>query len=946
MSPGLLDRHMACHATMDTLTQLGVPAAPAPGQALHFDPTAAARAPRGEQAAPAAPAAARIVAGRCHCPHCPKTFSRTSNLQRHCERAHAANRPERFSCPRCNVWRTSYELLCDHYRSKHGQARACDRCCSAFDCPQVFRSHRCVALENATFLCVYCRETFTSPGARTRHFQSCRWRANHVDLVSGRAPAVAPAPPVLDGGGAGADNGHSEDDDEDEHQQQQQQTDKDAGWTTMFSVHDKAQVHTLPLADQVDIDAALIAYKQRLIEKLAQCLDESSGGLKWWLVTNIECRREIPGDEEGQLVVETAEKSLRSGLQRLLKVPESIPEQIETAILEVLNNAEQIYLEGSNWVIGAVLSLDLNTADYRPVVGSREESGGSFMPVPDWIGKRRKSLLNIANKTDNRCFEYSVLAHIHYKDIRANRHRPAQYRRYLGELNMGDWAPEVYRPMKVANIPKFESMNPNISICVLSAVVEDELDEYENITDDTELAADAAHSYPAAACVEPGDVHDADLEGRKRNRRIIVKYCTKEKKQHHVTLLLLDNEVTGRSHYVLVTDFHSFMSCGRKWNNRIEFCSYCLNPIWPRNEGNGKVSKLAEHEAVCRTLGAQRVDYMPGSACFDQSQFKKCQLDYFNAYYDFECALPKVEETPDGTPRKTQRTQRHVPVAFSILVTNVHGDLVQMVTKHGTEEDDVAGMFLTEAFRLEAELYERRPNYPIHMSDDQIEQHEAATVCYLCRKPFSETEPRLAKCADHDHNLQFHSYIGAAHNKCNGAKKRESRLTFWAHNAQRYDMHCVFKALISHPMLVGKSIDVLPTTHDSYKSATIHINRKQRRSIKFLDSFNFVSASLDTISTSLSPHDLFMLYQVYPNKRLRDLLMRKGVYCYEHVQSYQQLVEETQLPGIDAFYSSLTGDTVSEEEYERAKAVWSGLGCKTLLDYTVHYLKTDVILLA
>lgn len=269
-----------------------------------------------------------------------------------------------------------------------------------------------------------------------------------------------------------------------------------------------------------------------------------------------------------------------------------------------------------------------------------------------------------------------------------------------------------------------------------------------------------------------------------------------------------------------------------------------------------------------------------------------------------------------------------------------------MVTRHGTEEDDVAGMFLSEAFRLEADLYDKRPNYPIHMSEEQIKQHKAATICYLCRKPFSDSEPSLSKCADHDHNLEINSYVGSAHNKCNAAKKREATLTFWAHNAQRYDMHCVFRALISHPMLVGKSIDVLPTTHDSYKSATIHINRKLRRSIRFLDSFNFISASLDTISTSLSPKDLFLMNQIYPMKSQRDLLLRKGVYCYEHVQSHAQLLDEKELPPIEQFYSSLSGSTVSQEDYERAQAVWKGLQCKTLLDYTLHYLKTDVILLA
>ena len=52
------------------------------------------------------------------------------------------------------------------------------------------------------------------------------------------------------------------------------------------------------------------------------------------------------------------------------------------------------------------------------------------------------------------------------------------------------------------------------------------------------------------------------------------------------------------------------------------------------------------------------------------------------------------------------------------------------------------------------------------------------------------------------------------------------------------------------------------------------------------------------------------------------------------------------LPSIDKFYSRLTGKNISEEVYERAHTIWKLFKCKTLLDYTKLYLKSDVLILS
>ena len=76
-----------------------------------------------------------------------------------------------------------------------------------------------------------------------------------------------------------------------------------------------------------------------------------------------------------------------------------------------------------------------------------------------------------------------------------------------------------------------------------------------------------------------------------------------------------------------------------------------------------------------------------------------------------------------------------------------------------------------------------------------------------------------------------------------------------------------------------------------------------------------------------------------------NLLKQIGVYPCEYIDSLEKL-NETQLPPIEAFYSTLKQETITEEEYQHAQKVWNTFNCQTLLDYHILYLKADVLILA
>ena len=57
------------------------------------------------------------------------------------------------------------------------------------------------------------------------------------------------------------------------------------------------------------------------------------------------------------------------------------------------------------------------------------------------------------------------------------------------------------------------------------------------------------------------------------------------------------------------------------------------------------------------------------------------------------------------------------------------------------------------------------------------------------------------------------------------------------------------------------------------------------------------------------------------------LLLRKGVYLYEYVSSWDKF-EEMKLPPKEAFRSKLNMSDISDHDYERAQKVWKVFGLK------------------
>ena len=142
---------------------------------------------------------------------------------------------------------------------------------------------------------------------------------------------------------------------------------------------------------------------------------------------------------------------------------------------------------------------------------------------------------------------------------------------------------------------------------------------------------------------------------------------------------------------------------------------------------------------------------------------------------------------------------------------------------------------------------------------------------------------------------------------------------------------------------------VLPKNAEKFRTLTLG-------RFKIQDSLEHIPASLDALVRDLNQTKDFtfpILLQMERYKKLSarkrrkgmELLKRKGVFCYEHFQSLEDMKNAKQLPSQDGFYSELTGESISDNDYKFAQDVFRFFKCKNVADYMMLYCTLDVFLL-
>ena len=412
---------------------------------------------------------------------------------------------------------------------------------------------------------------------------------------------------------------------------------------------------------------------------------------------------------------------------------------------------------------------------------------------------------------------------------------------------------------------------------------------------------------------------------------IVPLYHTKAVKEQHISLLLIKEG--EKSHYCLIKDFSKLMAHRTAYGHRMFYCSNCLH-------GFIREDLLTSHQELCYKQKAQKIEFPKEDVTIKFNNIQKQLRVPFVIYADFECFTEKIQGCVNNPGRSnTTKYQKHTPSGFSYVVISSNPKYSRPPVLYRGK--DVVDKFLSCLMDEEQRIVPILKNpMPLKMTAREEQAFQDAHDCHICDKPLGTDRVR-----DHDHLSG--NFRGAAHNKCNLAFKYQKVneklpesyvIPVVFHNLRGYDGHLLMKSVGKYKK---RRLSVIPNNSERYISFTLG-------RLRFIDSFQFLGTSLGNLVTNLAADgaDAFkQLAQYTPDPVKRELLLRKGVYPYDYVDSPAKL-EERALPTKTEFYSVLNQEAISDADYHHAQKVWETFNCQTLGDYHDVYLKSDVLLLA
>ncbi len=427
---------------------------------------------------------------------------------------------------------------------------------------------------------------------------------------------------------------------------------------------------------------------------------------------------------------------------------------------------------------------------------------------------------------------------------------------------------------------------------------------------------------------------------------------TLNEKEFHYDLLYVKNKIT--SHYVLITKFASFIrSQLTKHESQIAICKRCFKYY----NGEGKYQKLRLHKIHCDNENMKEATFeqfpKAGSKLKFEHHFYSHPL-YYVAFVDFESMFVKSEQLSSQSRNSSIcKEAKHEVIAYTYYIVSKDNEPYKNPVKYVGE--DAAQHFYNNIVKDATDIastYQQFPHVP-QLSREEHQDFEAATHCCICEEAFTNIynannvnvegdgdDDRCEKKGKVIHHCHAtNRYLGAAHSTPCNINAQNKFLPVYFHNMSKYDGKFVSLTLDTDMM----DVQIIPRSEEEYTS----INKKvaQKFSIKFVDSYRFVSTSLRMLVENMPTSQLFHTRRYYPDPEKFEMASQKNYFPYEYLDNTEKL-KDRQLPPKEAFYSSLTKSHISETEYAFAQRAWQVMGCETLADYLLEYNIIDVLLLA
>ena len=491
---------------------------------------------------------------------------------------------------------------------------------------------------------------------------------------------------------------------------------------------------------------------------------------------------------------------------------------------------------------------------------------------------------------DNECFRWCHIRHLNPQDKYPQRIKKSD-KEYINKLNYTD----IEFPVAIKHYNKIENLN-NININVFG---------YED-----------KQSYPI--------------------------YISKEKYEDHIELLLITKD--ENKHYVLIKDFNKFMFYQTKHGNRKHFCMHCLQCF-----SSDRV--LKEHKDNCIQVNGTQAIKMPDkdNNILKFNNFYKQQAVPFVIYADFEAITEKIHGCkPNNEKSYTEAYQKHTDCGYGYKVVCCYNDKYTKPIQIYRGEKSVYKFMekMLHEVKYCKKVMRKCFNKPLKMTKDDEVNFEKASECHICNKQYTSDDIRVR---DHCHITG--RFRGSSHQECNlqlSMNPDEIKIPVIFHNLKGYDAHFIMQeigAIVKKHNYKDKNgnekemnINAIPNNMEKYMAFMLG------KHLTFLDSFQFMSSSLDKLVSNLPDEALKYTAKAFKKEKF-DLMRQKGIYCYDYMDSFEKF-DETKLPNKEDFYSILNDENITDDDYKHAQTVWEAFDLDNMGEYHDLYLFTDVLLLA
>lgn len=552
---------------------------------------------------------------------------------------------------------------------------------------------------------------------------------------------------------------------------------------------------------------------------------------------------------------------------------------------EIINKVTNFEKKDSGWSLTKINYLDMNVNKFNPLRGS------SYIDLPKDI-KNKNAIINVQNK-DHECFRWAVLSGLYTPNNNVN--RVASYKSHRNKLKFDN----LSFPIKINDIHKFEMLN-NLSINVFGL-------EYDSES--------------------------------KKNKVVGPLHLTKSRKATHLNLLYINQGTNG--HYCYIKSLSRLVSKQMTSSEHaIYICDGCL--IYFKSREN--LQKHQDHDCfhVCTNLPSENEakrnwfnELVPSSEISFNNYDRKLRLP-FVVYADFEAFLNPINTCiNDPSKSSTTNIQEHKVYSFGYYIKCSYDNTLSVYRTYTGE--NCAETFM-KFIKRDLENICKKNTFvksPLPLTvQDKVTIAQSKT-CYICQNNLNGEI-----FISYSHHTG--AFEGVAHPSCCQKYRTPNFVPVFLHNLSNYDAHFLVHGL----GFEEGNIEIIPQNKEKYISFSKQLNINNRTmKLKFLDSFKFMSSSLDKLTKNLLPEQFQELRLNFPCEQDFKRLLRKGVYPYEHMTSLESL-KSTSLPEYKDFYSSLNDVNISKNDYQHACDVWNHFNCQNMGDYSNLYLKTDVLLLA